>query len=162
MKKTAFILSVILILLVAVMALIALFSEIEGDNVRHGIMGAGISTLPLVAYCISVVRVRRGWYLVAATLNGLFFALTVVSIVIILMDDPSMMKNLLSVLLILLVPLTLNICADTHTANRLQADASSGYSWRSGREETGRSGRMADSCRFECRSVAICDRRQNL
>lgn len=46
MKKTAFILSVILILLVAVMALIALFSEIEGDNVRHGIMGAGISTLP--------------------------------------------------------------------------------------------------------------------
>ncbi|MDF0677937.1 hypothetical protein [Nitrosomonas europaea] len=164
MKKTAFILSVILILLVAVMALIALFSEIEGDNVRHGIMGAGISTLPLVAYCISVVRVRRGWYLVAATLNGLFFALALamVLIVIILMDDPSMMKNLLSVLLILLVPLTLNICADTHTANRLQADASSGYSWRSGREESGRSGRMADSCRFECRSVAICDRRQNL
>ncbi len=115
MKKTAFILSVILILLVAVMALIALFSEIEGDNVRHGIMGAGISTLPLVAYCISVVRVRRGWYLVAATLNGLFFALTVVSIVIILMDDPSMMKNLLAVLLVLLVPLTLNIFALIHT-----------------------------------------------
>lgn len=114
MKKTAFILSVILILLVAVMALIALFSEIEGDNVRHGIMGAGISTLPLVAYCISVVRVRRGWYLVAATLNGLFFALTVVSIVIILMDDPSMMKNLLAVLLVLLVPLTLNIFALIH------------------------------------------------
>lgn len=114
MKKTAFILSVILILLVAVMALIALFSEIEGDNVHHGIMGAGISTLPLVAYCISVVRVRRGWYLVAATLNGLFFALTVVSIVIILMDDPSMMKNLLAVLLVLLVPLTLNIFALIH------------------------------------------------
>lgn len=114
MKKTAFILSVILILLVAVMALIALFSEIEGDNVRHGIIGAGISTLPLVAYCISVVRVRRGWYLVAATLNGLFFALTVVSIVIILMDDPSTMKNLLAVLLVLLVPLTLNIFALIH------------------------------------------------
>lgn len=116
MKKTAFILSVILILLVAVMALIALFSEIEGDNVRHGIMGAGISTLPLVAYCISVVRVRRGWYLVAATLNGLFFALALamVLIVIILMDDPSMMKNLLAVLLVLLVPLTLNIFALIH------------------------------------------------
>ncbi|HRN82315.1 MAG TPA: DUF2569 domain-containing protein [Nitrosomonas europaea] len=106
----------ILILLVAVMALIALFSEIEGDNVRHGIMGAGISTLPLVAYCISVVRVRRGWYLVAATLNGLFFALALamVLIAIILMDDPSMMKNLLSVLLVLLVPLTLNIFALIH------------------------------------------------
>jgi hypothetical protein len=114
MKKTAFVLSVILILLVLVTTLIALFSGIEGDNVRYGIVGTYICTLPLIVYCISVIRVRRGWYLAAVTLNGLFFVLALVLVIVILMDDPSMMRKLLSSLLVLLVPLMLNIYALVH------------------------------------------------
>ena len=111
MKKAAFVLSVILILLVAIITSIALFSGIEEDNIRHGIVGACMGTLPLVAYCISVVRVCRGWYLTAAALNGLYFALVVVLVMGILMNDPSTMRKLLSVLLVLLVPLVLNMLA---------------------------------------------------
>ncbi|WP_418646894.1 DUF2569 domain-containing protein [Thauera butanivorans] len=110
-KKAAFVLSVITILLVAVMGVIALFSEVQEDNVRHGVVGTYICLLPLVAYCISVVRVRRGSYLAAAVLNGLFFVLAVAMVVIILMDGPSAMKNLLLVLLVLLVPLGFNLLA---------------------------------------------------
>ncbi|MCE7917888.1 MAG: hypothetical protein DYH16_10245 [Nitrosomonas sp. PRO5] len=64
MKKTAFILSVILILLVAVMALIALFSEIEGDGRGHKYPAPGCllhiggsGTSRLVSRCSNTERI---------------------------------------------------------------------------------------------------------
>lgn len=111
MKKAAFALSAITILLVAAGAVIVLFSGVQEDNVRHGVVGACVCLLPLIVYCISVVRVNRRWYLAAGALNGVFFVLAAAMVAIILLDDPSMMGSLLSALLVLLVPLTFNLLA---------------------------------------------------
>lgn len=111
MKKFAFSLSAILVLAVAIMASTILFNEITDENTIHGVLGAIICTLPLIAYCIAVLRVRRGWYLVATISNSVFLALAVVVTLLILMDDPSVMMNLLLGLLLLIAPLALNFFA---------------------------------------------------
>ena len=111
MKKFAFSLSAILILAVAIMASTILFNGNTDENTNHGVLGAILCTLPLIAYCIAVLRVRRGWYLVATITNGVFLALAVVVTLLILMDDSSMMMNLLLGLLLLIAPLALNFFA---------------------------------------------------
>ncbi len=111
MKKTAFVLSATFILVVTVIASTVLINGITDENTVYGILGAIICTLPLIAYCIAVLRVRRGWYLAAAISNGMFLALAVIVILLILMSDPSMMMNLLLGLLVLIAPLALNLFA---------------------------------------------------
>lgn len=111
MKKTAFVLSAIFILVVTLMASTILINGITDVNTVYGILGAIICTLPLIAYCIAMLRVRRGWYLVAAISNAVFLALAVVVTLLILMNDPWMMMNLLLGLLVLIAPLALNLFA---------------------------------------------------
>ena len=110
-KKSAFALSAILTLAVTVMASTVLINGITDENTVYGILGAISCTLPLITYCIAILRVRRGWYLVAAISNGVFLALAVVVTLLILMNAPSMMMNLLLGLLVLIAPLALNLFA---------------------------------------------------